>query len=255
MSFTETIRRKMGICRLCNEDKDLLKKSHIYPNFVYTDLFDEHNRLRKFTANEMLKKNPRISRPPSGVYEGGLLCNDCDNRKISQLESYVAKLINGGNKDINCKTSTLPDGLKVNEVDSLDYKKLRNFIFSLLFRADISSFDEFIDVSLGPYNEKIKNVILGNDDVNDSEIQINLFQLSEDSNFNTLIGQPVRSRINAHTIYSLLMKGYLIVVSLRQNQLSNTTKELRLKSDGTIGIPIIPKRVEEKFIMQYFGVI
>lgn len=53
----------MGICRLCNEDKDLLKKSHIYPNFVYTDLFDEHNRLRKFTANEMLKKNPRISRP------------------------------------------------------------------------------------------------------------------------------------------------------------------------------------------------
>lgn len=244
----------MAICKLCNEDKALIKKSHIYPNFVYSDLFDEHGKLRKFDAIEMKKINPKISRPASGVYEGNLLCDECDNKRISKLETYVAGLLNGNDKKVECSDKKTEDGTEILEVKHLKYIDFKNFILSMLFRADISTFPEFEDVSLGPYNEKIRKIVYDNLDTEDLDIQINLFRLSNDSEFNTLIGQPVKSKIGAESIYSILMKGYLIVISLKENITSKKVKDVRLMSDGTIGIPIIPKNMEKNFIFSYFGV-
>ena len=34
----------MGICRLCLEEQALIKKSHIIPEFMYQDLFDENHK-------------------------------------------------------------------------------------------------------------------------------------------------------------------------------------------------------------------
>lgn len=243
----------MGICKLCKEEKELIKKSHIYPNFVYKDLFDEHGKLRKFDALEMKKINPKISKPASGVYEGNLLCDECDNNRISKLETYVAGLLNGNDKKVECNKIKIGDGTEILEVKHLKYIHFKNFILSMLFRADISTFPEFEDVSLGPYNEKIRKIVYDNLETEDLDIQINLFKLSEDSDFNTIIGQPVKSKIGTETIYSILMKGYLIVISLKENITSKKVKDIRLMSDGTIGIPIIPKNIERKFILSYFG--
>lgn len=244
----------METCKLCKEEKELIKKSHIYPNFVYKDLFDEHGKLRKFDAIEMKKINPKISKPASGAYEGNLLCDECDNNRISKLETYVAGLLNGIDKKVKYNNGKLADGTEIMEVKFLKYIHFKNFIVSMLFRADISTFTEFNDVNLGPYNEKIRKIIYDNLDTDDLDIQINLFKLSDDSEFSTLIGQPIKSKIGAETIYSILMKGYLIVISLKENITSKKVKDIRLMSDGSIGIPIIPKNMEEKFILSYFGV-
>lgn len=243
----------MGICKLCTENKELIKKSHIYPNFVYTDLFDKHGKLRKFEVDEMKKLNPKVSKPASGAYEGNLLCNDCDNKRISKLESYVAGLINGQDKNLKCKAGATEDGLETIEIENLKYDYLKNFILSILFRANISSFTEFNDVNLGPYNDKIREIIYNNLISDDLEYQVNIFKLCKDSNYNTLIGQPVRSKIKSETIFSILMKGYLIIISLKQNEISKKIKNIRLKSTGTLAIPIIPKVLEEKILFKYFG--
>lgn len=245
----------MPICKLCKKETQLLKKSHIYPNFVYSDLYDEHGKLRKFTASEMKKPNPRISRPASGAYEGGLLCHECDNNRISRLESYVAGLLNGNDKNVQCSTIKLKDGLEIITVKNLKYIELKNFILSMLFRADISSFSEFEEVCLGKYNDKIRKIIYENLESSDLDLQINLFKLSNDSNFSQLIGQPIKRKIKTETIYSMLIKGFLIIISLKENEESIKVREMRLKSDGTIDIPIIPKEKEEKFILKYFEVI
>lgn len=243
----------MGICKLCKNERVLLKKSHIYPNFVYADLFDEHGKLRKFDASEMKKLNPKISRPASGTYEGNLLCDECDNKRISRLESYVAELLNGKDKNVDCELKKTDDGTEIIEVRNLKYPEFKNFILSLLFRADISTFSEFDEVRLGPYNEKMRIIVYDNLSTEDLEYQVNIFKLSDDSNFNTLIGQPVKSKIGAETVYSILMKGHLIVISLKENITSKKVKDIRLKSDGTIRIPMIPKKIEREFILNYFG--
>lgn len=38
----------MGSCKLCLEEKILLKKSHIIPEFMYKDLYDENHKLISF---------------------------------------------------------------------------------------------------------------------------------------------------------------------------------------------------------------
>ena len=244
----------MRTCRLCTDEKDLIKKSHIYPNFVYSDLFDEHGKLRKFDAQEMKKLNPRISRPASGAYEGNLLCAECDNVKISQLENYVAELLNGRDKKVVCDIKNAPDGTEIIEVKNLEYVEFKNFVLSLLFRADICSFSEFDEVSLGPHHEKIRKIVHENLTSEDFDYQINVFKLSEDSEFGTIIGQPIRSKIDSETVYSILMKGHMIIISIKPNKVSKKIEDIRLKSDGTIGIPIIPKKNEEKIILNYFGI-
>ena len=35
----------IGKCKLCGHEKELCKQSHIIPNFMYKDLFDENNRM------------------------------------------------------------------------------------------------------------------------------------------------------------------------------------------------------------------
>ena len=245
----------MGKCRLCAKEKDLIKKSHIYPNFVYSDLFDEHGKLRKFDAQEMMKINPRISKPASGAYEGNLLCAECDNVKISQLENYVAELLNGKDKKVSCDVKNVRDGTEIIEVKNLKYVEFKNFVLSLLFRADICSFPEFKEVSLGPYHEKIRKIVYENLTTEDFNYQINVFKLSVNSEFKTIIGQPIKSKIGTETVYSILMKGYMIVVSIKPNSASEKIKDIRLKSDGSMGIPVIPKKNEEKIILSYFGVI
>ena len=136
----------MKNCHLCKFEKALIKRSHIYPDFLYKDLYDKNHKLIKVSSEEILKKNPKINRPSTGVYEGNLLCKECENNIINRnYETYVSDIISGKNKFIKCKKE------KKNEVETitvqnLDYIRLKNFFLSILFRSDICTFEEFEDV-------------------------------------------------------------------------------------------------------------
>ena len=243
----------MKECRLCQLKKELIKKSHIYPDFLYKDLFDAKHKLIRVTTEEIIKKNPRISRPSTGVYEGGLLCRECENDIINgNYETYVADIIFGKNRDVKCRNE------KNNEVEAitvqnLDYKKIKNFLLSILFRADICTFEEFDDVNLGPYHEKIRKIVHENIETSDLDFQINILKLEPDSNFNQLIVQPFRNKTESETMYSFLLKDYLCVISFKENKTSKKMKGNRLKQNGEIIIPIIPKSVELNFILKYLN--
>ena len=101
---------------------------------------------------------------------------------------------------------------------------------------------------------QIRKIIHENLTTDDLDYQINIFKLSDDSDFGTLIGQPAKSKIGTETVYSILMKGYMIVISIKPNNVSKKIEDIRLKSDGIIAIPVIPKKNEKKIILDYFGI-
>ncbi len=241
----------MKYCRLCKIEKTLVKKSHIYPDFLYKDLYDKNHKIIKVSTEEIIKKNPKISRPSSGVYEGGLLCSDCENRLIGgKYESYLADILSGKNKDVKCTKGKSGD-IETLKVKNLDYQRFKNFFLSILFRADICTFEEFTDINLGPYNEKIRKIIYENTSTDDLEFQLNILKLDENSEFDQLIVQPFRSKLETETCYSFLLKGFLIIINFKENKTSKTMIDNRLKQTGEIIIPIIPKSTERKFILTY----
>ncbi len=242
----------MKACNLCLGQETLIKKSHIYPEFLYKELFDDKHKLRRFTIADLKSKNLNVKRPSSGVYEGNLFCKKCETVTISGYETYIADILSGKNKKVQIKRIQTGE-LESLEITNIDYKKFKNFILSILFKAHVSTFPEFNDVSLGMYHEKIRNIVLNNEETLDLDFQINILKLEKDSNFGEIIAQPIRSKIDAETCYTFLIKGFLIVLNIKENRVSRKMKEMRLKSDGSILIPIIPKNAERRIIFTYFN--
>jgi len=84
----------VGICRLCYEEEELCKQSHIIPNFMYQDLFDEKNRMHLIQSEvgTMKKRGYR----QSGEFDTDILCYTCDNETLGKLDRYASLILYDG---------------------------------------------------------------------------------------------------------------------------------------------------------------
>lgn len=237
----------MARCKLCQEDTKLIKKSHIFPDFLYRDFYDDQHRLRKFNLAEMTKINPRFSKPPTGIYEGGLLCHKCDGSRIGALETYVSLLLKG-NKPLKIKVIKNVHGINIFKVNGIDSKVLKLFLLSILYRASISSHSEFKDVNLGPYEEKLRTALL-NENLGNIRIQVSILKFARNSNFTRFIAQPIRSKIGHTTVYSVVINGYMIIYFLSESDMSKRMHNFRIRAENVLEIMQVPKEQVEKFIV------
>ena len=142
----------MAICKLCNSEKNLIKKSHIYSEFLHSDLFDDKHKIFKVDTSTFGKSKYR-PQLPTAIYEGGLMCKECDNELIGRFETYISNLIKKNTPEQRAFNVTKHPDKKHIKISNLDYQKTKSFILSLLWRANITSRPEFKDSSLGPYSE------------------------------------------------------------------------------------------------------
>lgn len=143
-------------CKLCLREKQLLKKSHIIPDFMYKELFDEGHFLytRKITGGEVIRKGRR----PTGEYDSKILCRECDNEVIGQYESYANQVLYGSGA--NAVSNEVNQHGIISTRIELDYTKFKLFLLSILWRASISRREFFSDVNLGTTHEEIVRQML-----------------------------------------------------------------------------------------------
>jgi hypothetical protein len=148
-----------GTCKLCLEYKDLCKKSHVIPKFLYKLLTDEKNMIVYLD-----KTKPQFKY--NSEYEANILCENCDNITIGKFDDYSAKLINGGLPD-----SVAPRLAKIGERDYLikendpnyNYESFKLFLISLLWRCSISNRPFFQGFKLdSDIEEDLRQRILAN---------------------------------------------------------------------------------------------
>src|SRR5690606_7650725 len=84
----------IGPCRLCLEEKELIKRSHIIPNFMYKELVDHKNRmiLMSLEAGQIERSGFR----QSGEFDSDILCADCDNTRLGKLDRYASLVLYDG---------------------------------------------------------------------------------------------------------------------------------------------------------------
>ena len=80
-----------GSCRLC-ATHDKLVRSHLIPEFFYSDLYSKEFKGRYLTFAE---SSDRIFSPPEGALAESF-CHDCDTKRVSEYETYVAPLFRQG---------------------------------------------------------------------------------------------------------------------------------------------------------------
>lgn len=144
---------EVSICKLCLKEKKLIKRSHLFPNFMYKGIADKKNRM--FEISTLTPFQRRVVQ--SGVYEGNILCADCDNNILSKLEGYVnnylySKPYQTTTENFEQVTNTY--GIQVIRCKNIDYPKFKLFLESLIWRASVSTHPLFNNFKLSTEQEE-----------------------------------------------------------------------------------------------------
>lgn len=131
---------EIGHCRLCLRELPLLKRSHIIPDFYYRagGLFDENHQLHKIQISKLVKEN-KTKLISDGIYDSNILCTNCDNEILGNLERYASKFFFGIPEEEEHLQKKYIEDIKGQwlEFKGVSYKKLKLHLLSILWRAAI----------------------------------------------------------------------------------------------------------------------
>ena len=227
-----------GICKLCYQEAPLVRRSHIFSNFLVSPLFDEHNKLVKFKPSEFLESGSGIvSRPQHSPYQKDILCHKCDNEILSTYENYASKLLFGKQIGQDIASHYIKrDGLTV--WFGIDYHKLKLFILSLLWRSHITELKSEFDVALGPYAERIRKMLIHGDATKDTFMPIVIGNwINTEGTIVDFVAPPV-GKINdkGHIYYIISFHGLVIYIYISKNSIPNHLRKYRLSSRGYMSL-------------------
>ena len=187
--------KNMTTCRLCLNKREL-KNSHIIPEFIYATLYDDKHRFHVL-SNSSVRGPAKLQK---GIREH-LLCGECEG-SLSKYERYMSLILSGR---LDVKSSR--DG-KLVTLEGLDYKQLRLFGLSVLWRASVSSLHMFEQVKLGPHEEIIRQMILTEDPGMSDQYPFMLAPVVRENEVQTdLIMQPTWTRYEGHYGYRFVFGG------------------------------------------------
>ena len=144
---------KLQVCKLCGEEKKLIK-AHIIPFCFFKPLLKSG-----VPRQHKLDTNPRLSkRVPNGKWDKNLVCVGCDNL-FGKYESYAKKVLID---DFHNLTKPFSDGDdRFLEISNIDFNKIRLFVLSLLWKSSKTKMEAFSKVNLGKmFEERIKQEII-----------------------------------------------------------------------------------------------
>jgi len=227
-------------CALCLRDEKLCD-SHIIPEFLYATLYDEKHRFQAITVDPL----KRDRHHQKGIREK-LLCVKCE-QLLSEFESYVSKLLNGG---VGLLVRREENRLHLSD---LDYRLLKLFQLSVLWRASVSSLSEFAQVKLGPHEEAIRLMLLaGNAGSADEYGCIMSLVMHESIPLTALVVPPTWARFGGHRAYCFVFGGMVFVYVVTRTKLPAALRAAFAQEDGSAVVRLQPV-TEMGFLMDTFG--
>lgn len=228
-----------GPCRLCPAEGPLCN-SHVIPEFLYKPLYDEKHRLTVFDAElgELRHK------PQKGTREH-LLCEECETQ-LSRHERYVEQLLSG-----RIKVNSVRERRWVT-LSGLNYKSVRLFGLSILWRASVSSRPGFERLSLGPHEEVIRKMVHTEDPGEPHQYPFFLTLLTqENADPGGIVTTPVQARPGGHRTYVLVFGGLAWAFVVSSHRAPRVVSALAITEDGHATVPI-SKVTDFKFLVQVF---
>lgn len=204
-------------------------------------MYDEKHRF--FVMNP--DPNVKIRKLQKGIREH-LLCKKCESQ-LSVYEKYVKEFIYDG-KDVNRERKR--DGVVLH---GLDYKTVRLYYLSLLWRMSISTHKMFRNVSLGPHEERIRGMLLAKNPGEPDEYGFFCtMPLVEGRFYEDFILEPEWIREGGHRFYRVVIGGLLYSFTTNPKSIQQKVYEaLLLQKNGDWIIPAWDVR-EIPYLNQWF---
>ncbi len=156
-------------CRWCGIPDPTFAESHIIPKAFFNH--DGQND-RKIYG---LGQHPKRRR--TGSWDNKILCRKCED-DFKDIDSEAAKILLH-----QFEKNLIPFNDKKDEVAfQLDgkYKKaVKQFLIYTLWKASVSRLPEFAQISLGPYEDRIKEDLISDKDFDFDEYSFSAFRLEK----------------------------------------------------------------------------
>lgn len=184
-------------CALCLKEKPL-RRSHVIPEFMFGPLYDEKHRF--YGISNISTKSNRIFQ--KGLREK-LLCHECEQR-LSRYESYASDVFF---RDVAIKPVRTPTGFLFT---GLDYRPLKLFFMSLLWRLGTTSLPELKGAELGPHQERVRTLLCADDPADFLTFPAMVTALTfKRRHVPDLIVPPLYSRVEGRWVWAVVISGFL----------------------------------------------
>jgi hypothetical protein len=208
-------------CALCLASSEL-RNSHIIPEFMYQSLYDDKHRFYQLS----LVPGNRHQFKQKGLREP-LLCDDCEQR-LSVPEGYARELFFG----------LLPVKVERTEhfvyLSGLDYRLLKLFQLSILWRAGASTLPDFEQVRLGPHADCLRRMLLAGDPGRAIDYGcVTSKVLHEAEPMEGLLVPPTWVRFHGQKSYRFIFSGIAQLHVVSNSTLSPLVQALFLQESGT----------------------
>jgi hypothetical protein len=184
---------KKGIseCALCRTEQKLAH-SHVWPEFMYEELYDETGRYIS------LNDDPRAPERPfqKGLREY-LLCYACEQH-LNRFETYSAKLL----RQLRQEPAHNRPGFHID----YEYPRFKLFGLSLIWRVHVASGPGFKSVQLGPVAEDMRRMLLHADPGPPERFPFAIARIDGSDMASTMMTVPQKTLFCGHDAY--LGMGY-----------------------------------------------
>ena len=190
------------ICKLCEKNKKLIK-SHIIPEGFFRPL-KAGNMVPEIHSNI---NGVFPKRSPIGIYDKAILCEKCDGY-LGVWDDYAQKLLI---QDFSEKLAVQKGNTKVAyRIDNYDYKQLKLFFLSILWRASISSHSFYSKIQIGPHENILKKMIASKNPGESFDYAVSLAKFS-DPRINAML-DPHRKRFDGINYCQFYITGFVLYI-------------------------------------------
>ena len=228
-----------GICKLCLMETKL-NNSHIIPEYFYKPMYDSKHRFFKL-SRELNIKNEFVQK---GLREY-LLCNSCE-QQINEYEKYANRVM------FYEPPKNISQNSKIVIVEGIDYKLMKLFQLSILWRSAVSTLPTFQEVKLGPHQERLRKMILNNYPGKYTDygcLQTAIFMEEKKLADGLLMGVELIT-YEGFRIYRFVFGGIIWLYYVSSHNRNFKLKNMFLQENGTLTITKYPFE-EVKFLMNF----
>lgn len=206
-----------GICKLCGKSTRLIK-AHILPRGFYSPIWDygdpgepQSERVPIIISLSEASKKPIQTQ--SGIWDRQILCSACDGNIFGPLDKYATHFIIENPSLIPYAQDERGEPI-LHVAESYDYRKLKLFYMSLLWRSAITSHTFFKDVKLGPWEVRLREALIAGEPGTQEFFSVVPFCYTGE--FSKMIRNPIRHRIGGVNYMRFRYPGGGFVIKVDQ---------------------------------------
>jgi len=207
------------ICKLCGENKKLIK-SHIIPEGFFRPLRSGDRGPEIHSQS----KDVFPKRAPIGIYDKNILCEECD-KYLGVWDGYAQKLLI---QDFSEALAVQRGNTKAAyKIDEYDYKQLKLFFLSVLWRASISSQAFYSRIEIGPHESIIKEMIKDEDPGDPFDYAVSLAKFGDPRV--TVMLDPHENKFDGINYCQFYITGFVVYIKVDKRDPPVFFRELCLK--------------------------